>query len=141
MAPSDDILDSDSSDPGFFDPVALGLALFLGGAGVAHFANPEFFDKVVPEQLPNPRFWTLASGVVELGTAALLIAPKTRNLGAKAALATFIGVYPANLWAAIDGGYKQLDPPGDSALAAWVRLPLQFPMFYWAWKAITRSRS
>ncbi len=140
MTTADGLTDPSPDDPKFFDPVALGLALFLGGAGVAHFANPDFFDKVVPEPLPNPRFWTWASGVVELGTAALLVAPKTRNLGAKAALATFVGVYPANVWAALDGGYHQLDPPGDSAAAAWLRLPLQFPMFYWAWKVIQRTQ-
>lgn len=114
--------------------VAAGLlAAFIGGAGVSHFTNPEFFDAIIPDWIPGPvRAWTLASGVVEIACALLLIPRATRKKGALLALATFIGVWPANISAALEGGYD-LDPPGDSAAVAWLRVPLQIPMFVWAW--------
>jgi uncharacterized membrane protein len=57
------------------------------------------------------------------------------------ALATFIGVYPANIWAALDGGMKEAPAPMNTALAAWLRLPFQFPLFWLAWKTIQSTDS
>ena len=59
---------------------------------------PKPFDSIVPAELPgSARFYTYASGVAELATAALLLAPRTRRLGALAAVALFIAVFPANV--------------------------------------------
>jgi uncharacterized membrane protein len=68
--------------------------------------------------------YTYASGVAELTTAALLLAPRTRKLGALAAVALFIGVFPGNL------NHVRLwwDKPWPMRLAAIARLPLQIPM-------------
>lgn len=107
----------------------------LGGAGVMHFVNPRFFDPIVPKWVPgSARMVTYVSGVFEVLAAGLVANPRTRRWGALLALATFVGVYPANVQAALDGGMKDLDPPFDSAAAAWIRLPFQFPMIWLAWK-------
>ena len=112
---------------------ALGLAAFIGGAGVTHFVRPEFYDAIVPRWMPgSPRTTTYVSGAVELAGAGLVANPRTRRLGALWCLATFAAVYPANLQGAFDGGYEGMEGPGGSAAAAWVRLPLQIPMFMWA---------
>jgi uncharacterized membrane protein len=117
------------------------VAAILGTAGVAHFAVPKAFDSVVPSWMPgDPRITTYVSGVTELASAALVMFPKTRRVGGMAALATFIAVYPANIWAALDGGMKDAPAPLNSAAAAWVRLPLQFPMFWWAWKTMQEAK-
>jgi uncharacterized membrane protein len=103
-------------------------------AGIAHFVQPKLFDAIVPSWMPgSPRTTTHVSGAVELASAALVAHPRTRRVGGWLSLATFIGVYPANIWAALDGGMKELDPPFDSALAAWLRLPFQFPLLWLAW--------
>jgi uncharacterized membrane protein len=93
--------------------------------GTLHFAAPKPFDTVVPTELPgSPRFYTYASGVGELATGALLAVPRTRRLGALAAVVLFIGVFPANLnmvrlwW----------NKPWPMRVAAIARLPLQIPM-------------
>jgi len=118
---------------------ALGLAAFLGGAGVMHFVNPKFFDAVVPDWMPGAkRTVTHVSGVVELGSALLVVHPRTRKLGGLLCLLTFLGVYPANIQSALDGGIKDADPPLNSAVVAWLRLPLQFPLFVWAWRVFKR---
>ncbi|ORA56116.1 hypothetical protein [Mycobacteroides franklinii] len=101
------------------------LAAVLLGVGVVHFVAPKPFDDIVPAELPgNARFYTYASGVAELGTGALLLAPKTRRLGGTIAALLFIAVFPANvnmvrLW---------WDKPLPLKLGAIARLPLQIPM-------------
>ncbi|MBM3673884.1 MAG: hypothetical protein FJW88_02850 [Actinobacteria bacterium] len=103
--------------------------LLMGGAGISHFAKPDLYDPMVPRWLPGrPRAWTYASGAVELACAALLCAPRTRRAGAWLTVAVLVGVYPANIQAALDGGIPGAKPPFDSAVAAWVRLPMQVPM-------------
>ena len=104
---------------------AYGLAGMLAGVGVLHFATPKPFDTIVPAELPgSPRFYTYASGAVELSTAALLAVPRTRRLGATVAMALFLAVFPANvnmvrLW---------WDKSWPMRLAAIARLPLQIPL-------------
>ncbi len=114
---------------------ALPLAGLLAGVGTLHFAKPAFFDPIVPKWMPgNPRTTTLVSGAVELAVAALIANPGTRKLGGQLAALTFIGVFPANIQAALDGGMTNVKPPFNSAAAAWARLPLQFPLIAWARK-------
>lgn len=112
---------------------AVGLASLLGVAGAMHFANPRFFDAIVPTWMPgSARTTTYVSGAVELTAAALVAIPRTRRIGGWFAAVTFAGVFPANVWAAVQGGMKELDKPFDSALVAWIRLPFQFPLIWWA---------
>ena len=114
------------------------IARFMSGVlavmGVLHFTVPKPFDSIVPEQLPgDARMYTYASGVAELGTAALLAAPSTRRLGGLVALLTFIGVWPANF----NMAYQWRDKPLPLRLGAYARLPLQIPMIiaaYRVWK-------
>ncbi len=105
--------------------LAYGLAGMLSVIGILHFVAPKPFDSIIPAELPgSARFYTHASGVAELGTAALLAVPQTRRLGATAAMALFIAVFPGNvnmvrLW---------WGKPWPMRLAAIARLPLQIPM-------------
>lgn len=101
------------------------MAAMLIGIGVGHFVAPKPFDTIVPAELPgSPRFYTLASGVAEIGVGALLLVPRTRRFGATAAVALFLAVFPANinmvrLW---------WGKPWPMRIAALARLPFQFPM-------------
>ncbi|MGH3676783.1 MAG: DoxX family protein [Mycobacterium sp.] len=115
------------------------LAALLLGVGTTHFLMPKPFDDIIPAELPgSPRLYTYASGVAELTTGALSpasgrcpqLAPRTRKLGAAAAVAVFLGVFPGNinmvrLW---------WDRPWPMRLAAIARLPLQIPMISTALK-------
>jgi uncharacterized membrane protein len=112
------------------------LAALLLGSGVAHFAIPKPYDTIVPAELPgSARSYTYASGLAELATGALLLSPRTRRLGALAAIALFIAVFPANinlvrLWR---------DKPLFMRIGAIARLPLQIPMITEALKVYRRS--
>lgn len=109
------------------DRTATSIARFMGVAvtvaGIMHFANPKFFDAIVPPALPpNQRFWTYASGVAELIVGPMLLVPRWRRAGAIAAIALFVAVYPANLYMAWDWR----DRPLGERLVSYARLPLQF---------------
>jgi uncharacterized membrane protein len=106
----------------------------LGGSGVLHFAIPKAYQKIVPPQLGNPRSLVLASGLAELGCAALLSAPATRRIGALLSAGLFVAVFPANLYAVTLTGGNRLAKAGAIA-----RLPLQVPMVTAALKVARES--
>lgn len=107
------------------------VAALLLGVGTLHLLAPKPFDTIVPAELPGgPRFYTYASGVAEIGVGALLLPRRTRRLSALAAVALFVGVFPANvnmcrLW---------WNKPWPMRIAAFARLPLQVPMITTALK-------
>jgi len=100
--------------------------------GTAHFVIPRAPDALVPAELPgSARFYTYASGVTELITGTLLLAPRTRRHGGLAAEFLFLAVFPANvnmvrLWR---------DKPWPIRVVAIARLPLQIPLITEALKA------
>ncbi|WP_371502357.1 hypothetical protein OG871_35090 [Kitasatospora sp. NBC_00374] len=105
------------------------LAGLLLGAGVLHFVTPKPFDATVPRSLPgSPRAWTYASGVAELAIGAAVAAPRTRRVGALAAMGLFIAVFPANVKMAVDWRHR----PTPYKAAAIARLPVQLPLVLWA---------
>lgn len=112
------------------------LAALLLGVGTLHFAAPKPFDSIIPTELPgSPRFYTYASGVVEVGAGAALLVPRTRRIGALAAVALFIGVFPGNV-----NMVRLWWPKGWPArLVALARLPLQVPMVTEALKVYRNS--
>lgn len=117
-------------------PAAQRMAALLLGMGTLHFVAPKPFDSIIPAELPgSARFYTYASGVGELATGALLAVPRTRRLGALAAVALFIAVFAGNvnmvrLW---------WDKPWPMRIVAIARLPLQIPMITWALRVYRNS--
>lgn len=108
------------------------MGAMLIGMGALHFVAPKPFDTIVPAELPGgARFYTHASGVAEVATGALLLIPRTRRIGAAAAVALFLAVYPANI-----NSIRVFWNKGWPARIAMIaRLPLQFPMITQALKA------
>lgn len=105
------------------------LAGLLATTGVLHFARPRPYDAIVPTVLPGrARTWTYLSGVAELACAAAIAVPATRRIGALAAAALFVAVFPANVKMAVD---ERRASPRRRAIA-YGRLPLQLPLVWWA---------
>ena len=109
------------------------LAGFLVFAGVTHFVVPGFYRQIVPRWIGHEKGVVAWSGVAEILVGTLVALPRTRRLGAWLALVTFAVVYPANVQMAIDAGR----PRDAMSWGAWLRLPLQFPMFAWAYRRAT----
>ncbi len=120
------------------EKVGRGMAIMLLITGAGHFIVPGQVDQLVPVFLPGePRIWTYLSGVAEIVIALMLLAPLGKRIagksirlwGAYSAFALFIAVFPANINMAIQWSSRDMPEP----LLAYVRLPLQFGLFYWAW--------
>ena len=108
-------------------------------AGLAHFAFPKPYERIVPEGVGNPTFWVHASGVAEIACAALVAGRRTRRFGAWATVVVLLAVFPANVKMAVDGGIVGRPFPLGSPVVAWGRLPVQAPLVIWAWRVARRS--
>jgi uncharacterized membrane protein len=99
-------------------------------AGLAHFLATSTYMRIMPSYLPAPHRLVFISGLAEIaGGLGLLYAP-TRRAAAWGIILLLIAVWPANLWMA---QHPQLFP-NVPVWAAWLRLPLQLPLIYWAWQ-------
>ena len=101
----------------------MSLALLLAGSGVLHLVRPTTYEWLVPAELGNARRWVRATGVAELGTAALLAAPATRCSGGWAAAGLLIGFVPAHLHT-----FRVVPRKPLPMTVAAVRLPMQVPL-------------
>lgn len=116
------------------------FALFMVAAGVAHFVNPAFYLRIMPPWLPWHEELVWLSGVCEVVAGVLVAIPRTRRLGGLFAIAVLLGVFPANLWMAVDPSIW----PEVPRWTRWARLPLQAVVIYWAWRVTSapgRDRS
>lgn len=112
---------------------ALVVAALFVASGVLHLVNPSAFLWLMPPWLPLKTELIVISGVMELASAIGLIF-KLRWAPLLTVL-TLLAVWPANWWFAIDS----LTSNPEIALIAWLRLPLQLPLLYWAYRAEVRK--
>lgn len=111
----------------------LALAGLLAGAGTAHVVAPTPFEQIIPRWLPGgPRLLNRLATAAELGSAALLTTRRTARVGGVLAFGTLAGVWIANVHAALRGGYRALPGWLGGPTAAWLRVPLQVPLLWWA---------
>jgi uncharacterized membrane protein len=109
--------------------------LFLA-SGLLHLFNPSAFEWLMPPWLPQHTLLIYVSGVFELACAAGFLL-KQRWAGWLSAI-VLLAVWPANIWFAINVlGTGDVWP----TFAAWVRLPLQLPLMYFAWQYSRRKAS
>lgn len=107
---------------------ARALAALLVGMGTLHLVTPAPFERLVPRWLGSPRAWVVATGLAEIASGAALPSETTRRVGAWAAAATLVVVFPGNLQMAVNAGARTT----LVAAALWLRLPLQAPLVAWA---------
>jgi uncharacterized membrane protein len=109
-------------------------AVYLG-AGTMHFRDPWFFVQIMPPYLPWHWGLVYLSGAIEILLGVLLLVPATSRLAAWGVIALLIAVFPANVHMAV--AHVQFDPPPawgqPTPLMAWLRLPLQAVLIWWAW--------
>jgi uncharacterized membrane protein len=110
----------------------LGMVGLLAASGTLHLVAPGSYRRIVPRALGHAAGIVAVSGVCELLCATLLLLPTTRRLGAWSTAALLVAVFPANMQMALDGGLAGTPFPAGSAVAAWLRLPLQVPLVAWA---------
>jgi len=104
------------------------LAILMIAAGTLHFANTEFFLKIVPPYLPLPKELVLASGICEILLGFLLLIPKCSRWAAWGIIVLLIAVFPANLYL-----YQNQEILPASPIMHLLRLPLQGVFIVWAY--------
>ena len=110
------------------------LAALLGASGVLHFVITNAYASIVPKPLPYKRELVYASGVVEIGCAAMLTQPRTRRLGGLLSFGLLLAVFPANIQMMITVVQSKKTPLWYK-VGTVLRLPLQIPPLSWSLKA------
>jgi uncharacterized membrane protein len=101
-----------------------------------HFVVPAPYIAIVPPWLPNAPLLVIVSGICEILGGLGVLLPQTRRLAGWGLIALLVAVYPANfhmLQLAYANGATTLWKAG-----LWLRLPLQFLMLWWVWRAAAR---
>lgn len=112
------------------------MGLLYIGAGSMHFLATRTYASIVPSYLPAHRELVLVSGAAEILGGIGVLVPATRRPAAWGLILLLVAVFPANVTMITEHGRFPTVP----LWAAWLRLPLQLPLIYWAW-IYTRSRS
>jgi uncharacterized membrane protein len=117
-------------------PRALMGSLYIA-AGTLHFLITSRYMAIMPPYLPAPRELVLISGAAEIagGIGVLIPSRPVRHAAAWGLVALLIAVMPANIYMVTDNARF----PGIPLWVAVLRLPLQLPLIYWAWR-YTRSQ-
>jgi uncharacterized membrane protein len=108
------------------------LALFFIVAGALHFVFPDPYLRMVPPVLPWHKALVWISGVAEIAGGIGLLLPSWRSSAAWGLVLLLIAVFPANIYMAV-AHVPYAGLLGKSWLQ-WLRLPLQLPLIYWAWR-------
>jgi len=110
------------------------------GAGALHFFIPRSYQRIVPRLLGHAPLLVAVSGALEISAGLLLAVPATRRFGAWLSVVLLVGVWPANVQMALDGGVPDAGFPLDSPVVAWLRVPLQVPLVLWALRLARRPQ-
>ena len=111
----------------------MGAVYLVAGAG--HFLATRVYMGIMPDYLPAHRELVWLSGAAEMaGGLGVLLPPPTRQTAAWGLVLLLIAVVPANVWMV----QHPERYPTVPQWALWVRLPLQLPLIWWAWR-YTRS--
>jgi uncharacterized membrane protein len=111
------------------------LTVMMVVMGVLHFVIDDIFAQIVPPWLPSPYALVWISGVFEIALGLGLTMQRTRRLAGFGLVALFVAVFPANIYMAVSDLHLHGLPAGysqPSALALWLRLPLQIVLIAWA---------
>ena len=104
-------------------------------AGSLHYLATATYMRIMPGYLPAHRELVLISGAAEIAGGLGLLVPQSRSgqPGRSAAwglVALLIAVFPANVTMIAEHARF----PQVPLWAAWLRLPLQLPLLWWAWR-------
>ena len=127
-------LDGDTRWAGQF-----GLALVFAFTALGHFVKTDAMTEMLPPSIQGRRALILASGILELLVAMLLLAlPKSRFLGLSI-IGFLIAVFPANVSAAV----RRIPFGGHSAGPTYllIRAPVQLLLIVWTYWFVVRGES
>ncbi len=107
-------------------------------AGALHFLSPSAYERIMPPNLPFHRELVYLSGALEIAGGLGLLDERTRRSAGIGLVLLLVAVWPANVQMLLDAQAAR-KPPWWVALL-WARLPVQFVLIAWVWRA-SRSRA
>lgn len=122
----------------------------FAGAGISHFARPDFFEAIVPRWFPNAALANQASGAAEIVCGLAMFPRRTRRAAAFGLLAILIGVFPANVDMYLNDVDMQPDEDGKMTRVEGaegvrtrnlIRLPFQFVFAFFVWRHTRRTEA
>lgn len=109
-------------------------------AGFNHFKSTAGYLAIMPNWLPFPLFLVYLSGVIEILLGVLLLVKKTRRIAAWVIILMLLAFLPVHIdmieKAPFMMGTKEITP-----FIAWIRLPIQAVLIFWAWIYTLKSRT
>ena len=106
------------------------MGVFYIVAGIGHFVATRLYESITPGYLPAHHELVLISGAAEIAGGIGILVPQTRRAAAWGLVLLLVAVMPANIWMA---QHPELYP-NIPLWVIWLRLPLQLPLIWWAWK-------
>lgn len=103
------------------------FGLIMMAAGVNHILQPYFYKTFIPKWMPILTV-NYVVGIIEFAIGLALFFPGLRHHAALALLLMMIAFLPFH---AVDVFKEQ--PAIGSKILAYIRLPLQFVLIWWAW--------
>ncbi|HTL80390.1 MAG TPA: DoxX family protein [Bacteroidia bacterium] len=104
-------------------------------AGVYHFIDPVFYDRLMPSWIPQHALLILVSGIIEILLGLALYLPQTRKISAWLIIAMLV------VFLFVIHIPDTISFYGTNAKWFWIslaRIPLQFYLIWWA-KKFTRT--
>jgi uncharacterized membrane protein len=114
------------------------LAVFFILAGINHFIAPSIYLSIVPTYLPWPETLVVISGGAEIIGGVGMLPARTRVWSGWGLIALLLVVFPANVQA-INTGMIIAGHVVPTWLL-WARLPFQFLLVAWVYRACVRLR-
>ena len=116
--------------------LALCAILFIA-AGLNHFRNPLFYQRIIPPCFPSPGLIVIISGIAEIAGGIGLLIPRQVGATGWGLIALLIAVMPANVYMAVaPDRFPDVHLPH---WAFWLRLPLQGVFIAWVWYVSIRK--
>jgi uncharacterized membrane protein len=112
------------------------LAVFFVAAGLNHFRDPAFYVAMIPRMLPAPEALNVIAGAAEVLGGVGVLFPRLRRAAGFGLIALLLAVFPANVYAALEGKLAGLAAP---PAALWARLPFQAFFVFWVWWVAIRK--
>ena len=111
------------------------FALLLIAAGINHLLRPHFYAAFIPHWLPLIAV-NYITGLIEAAIGIGLLFNLSRRAAAIAAVLLMVFFLPFHLIDAF-----RTHPAIGSVQLAWIRLPLQFILIYWAWFLVPPAKA
>lgn len=124
------------------------VGAMFAGAGVTHFARPDFFEAIVPRWFPNPALANQVSGAAEIVCGLGMFPRRTRRAAAFGLLGILAGVFPANVDMYLndvdvqpddDGRMQRVENAEGVRTRNLVRLPFQLVFAVLVWRHTRRE--